>query len=78
MCLRRVLLALTTIVLVLIFFSAVTAARDVTKTDVSKTAEKKQDDPIYDIGGDVKPPSWSTWWSQNSARTRSRHSSAAW
>lgn len=55
MCLRRVLLTLTTVVLVSTFI-AVSAARDVTKTDASKTTEKKQDDPIYDIGGDVKPP----------------------
>ena len=56
MCLRRVLLTLTTIVLVSTLFSAVTAARDVSKADASKTGGKKQGDQIYDIGGDVKPP----------------------
>ena len=56
MCLRRVLLTLTTIVLVSTLFSAVLAARDVSKTDANKTGGKKQGDQIYDIGGDVKPP----------------------
>ena len=56
MCLRRVLLTLTMIVLVSTLFSAVTAARDVSKADASKTGGKKQGDQIYDIGGDVKPP----------------------
>ena len=56
MCLRRVLLALTTVVLVSIFFIPTAAARDGDKTDAGKTTEEKQHDPIYEIGGDVKPP----------------------
>ena len=56
MCLRTVLLALTTVVLVSIFFVPAAAARDGDKTEAGKTTEKKQDDPIYAIGGDVKPP----------------------
>ena len=56
MCLRRVLLALTTVVLVSIFLMPAATARDGDKTDAGKTTEEKQHDPIYEIGGDVKPP----------------------
>jgi TonB family protein len=44
------------VVLALVFFSPAAAARDGNKTDAGKTAEKQQNDPIYEIGGDVKPP----------------------
>jgi TonB family protein len=55
-CLWRVLLTLTTLILVSNLLSAGLAARDTSKTDAGRSTEKKHSDPIYEIGGDVKPP----------------------
>lgn len=55
MCLRSVVLILTTLVFVPMLLSASVAGGDVDKTDASK-AGKEKSDQIYEIGGDVKAP----------------------